>query len=177
MSAKAVILENDEIDPKGLVDRLFKDGEYLGVYVTDKEDCRCLTDRWGDVDPDLPPLTAAEAEAVARLKRLLVDEITFVAVRQGVIGLLFEWEYLDPTSTDHDALEIEDAWMRTHGRVPSHGEAVEAIVARAKEIGQRCPDAQVYVSVGAHNALGIALRAFLANPTEAKVKALSGLPL
>lgn len=69
--------------------------------ILEREDCRFLTSRWGeelDLTEGTPggPITDAERDIIARLTDYLPgDEISFIAVRDGKPGILFEVEYDD----------------------------------------------------------------------------------
>lgn len=79
------------------------------------EDCRLLTDRWGDATHAVlnPPATADQLAAVESLLPAMYEEETFIAERAGKTGLLFEIEYDDgnePTDADraaYDAIAAE----------------------------------------------------------------------
>lgn len=83
----------------------FKTDTAMGVIKF--EDCRILTDRWGEVMDLDPPATDAQRRTVEKLLPCMWDELTFIAERDGASGILFESEYDDglmPTDADVEHL-------------------------------------------------------------------------
>lgn len=75
------------------------------------ESVNFLSDRFGDpVDPN----DAAHVDASARLAPLIVDEMGFVATKDGRTGILIEFEFDDgnePTDSDRAAVErLAESW-------------------------------------------------------------------
>lgn len=164
-------------EAKDIIDKLFRDGEYLGVYVTRDEDTSFITDRFGEVE-DPTQLSRADADAIERLQPFMIPEVTWIAKRQGVYGIYAEKPYHNLDRPDDQlATERENAvadWVRTHGRAPANGdEASQMLVQTAKEIGEKVPGSVVYIYVGDNSMLGIDIRIFLPNPTQQSIAALA----
>lgn len=118
----------ESIDPdeaKDIVDQLFKDGEYLGVYVTKDEDTSFITDRMGEVE-DPTRLSQADRDAIERLSPFVIPEVTWIAKRQGVYGIFAERPYHNLERPDAQLGSNREAaiadWTRSHGRVPANAE-------------------------------------------------------
>lgn len=171
----------ESIDPeeaKDIVDQLFKDGEYLGVFVT-REDrsISFLTDRFGDFEED-PNMPSDDRAAIDRLAPLIGNtEQLWIAKRDGVYGIYSELEFHDLDRSDDelgdDRESAQQSWVRSHGKVPANGEeAAQMLVQMAKEIGEKVPGSVVYIYVGPESMLGVEIRIFVPNPTPEQITAL-----
>lgn len=107
------------------------------IDIKQTEDCRILTDRWGEILDLDQPATYAQRSLVACLLPSTWDEITFVAERNNIPGILFE-------------VELDE------------GASAEAEVPAAEEIAAAFPEAEVWITEGPHIFEGrAAMRAFV----------------
>lgn len=81
--------------------------------LTKTEDCRFLTDRWGQaLDIAGCPLSQADHDAIDRLTPHMWDEVCFIVERNGAYGILVETEF-DENYTPPPA--VISAWT-SHAR-------------------------------------------------------------
>jgi len=101
-----------------------------------------LTDRWGEINEyaqDRKPLheLLSQAELLERLRAEMTDEVTFIARKDGVYGLLFEVEY--------ESIESDSTDDEKRPDLKPHDEVVARLITAMQQNAHRFPSAVMCV--------------------------------
>jgi hypothetical protein len=160
---------NESLDDIDDPENYVKDYERILVPFTTKEDCKFLSDRWGDAEYSL---SDEEKTIVDELVPFMIGEESFIVIRNGIPGILFEQEIMNPAGDDEEHV-VTDCW---NGRCLAYDDVKKIVLTRATRAqqywrvnaAQKYPNVEWYVTQGSHVVQNrFAIRAFFPRPTGA----------